>query len=452
MASPSADPVAADPVAADPVAAVPVAAVPPPLALPVFKERLGKCIHCGLCLPACPTYDLFRTEMDSPRGRIALMRAAAEGRIETTGAFEKHIDLCLGCRACEPACPSGVEYGALLATAREAIEASRQRPLAQRLERRFFLHRLLPQRGRLRLLARLARGFQRLGLIRVARQATWLPERLKRLANLLPDLTTAAPYGRRPALPLGEKRGKVAFFRGCVQDAFLARVNAATVSVLQLNGYEVHFPSGQTCCGAAAHHAGESGLAHDLAKRNLEAFDPNGFDAILNNAGGCGAMLKESRHLFEDDPAMAETARRFAAKTRDICEFLAENLHRPPRGEVALRATYADSCHLRHAQGVVEAPRDLLRRIPGLELRELARPDACCGSAGVYNLEQPDTAERVLAAKMEDIRDTGADVIVTTNTGCHLQLLSGVRTSGSETEVLHLVELLERSYVREAAH
>lgn len=410
-------------------------------------SRLSQCIHCGLCLPACPTYAIERTEMDSPRGRIALMRAASAGRVEIGGAFEKHIDRCLGCRACEPACPSGVEYGALLTSAREAIRTDRDHSRGERFVRWLGLRQLLPHRARLRGLATLTRGLDKVGLLGFAGRSSWLPDPLRQTARLFPSAGGSAP--KQQVLPAeGEKRGRVAFFRGCVQDAFLGRVNTATVRVLQRNGFEVHLPGGQTCCGAAAHHLGESELAKSLARRNLDAFAPTRFDAIINNAGGCGAMLGELAELFDSDTA--DAARAFEAASQDISQFLANNLHRPPRGALDITVTYADSCHLRHAQGVVDAPRELLRVIPGVELRELARPDTCCGSAGVYNLTQPEIAEKLLADKLADIRQTQADVVVVTNTGCHLQLLHGVRQLGLDIEVVHLVELLERSYDREA--
>ncbi len=430
------------------------------LSSPDFRARLDECIRCGLCLPACPTYEVARTEMEAPRGRIALMRAAADGRVDAGGAFREHLDSCLGCRSCETACPSGVRYGALLERAREAIEAERPRSRFERFARWLALRQLLPHRRRLRALASLARAAQALGLIGLARKEL-LPvtpkggkrNLLRRAVALAPPLDGGRPADRRPAPALGEKRGTVALFRGCVQDAFLGRVNAATVRVLQRNGFEVHFPAGETCCGAAALHLGETELARELARRNVEAFDagdchPEGgraeYLALVSNAGGCGALLKEYPRLLE---GVAESeAGRFAAKVRDAGEFLAENLHVAPDAVVAGRATYADSCHLRHAQGVAAAPRELLARVPGLELVELERPEHCCGSAGVYNLVRPEDADRVLDLKMKDVAATGAGVVVVTNPGCQLQLEAGVRRAGLDAEVLHLMELLDRAY------
>lgn len=424
--------------------------IPPALlTTPRFRELFDQCIHCGLCLPACPTYGVFRTEMDSPRGRIALMRAAAEGRIGLNGAFRRHIELCLACRACESACPSGVRYGALVEVARVAVERARSPSRQERFLRWLTLYQLLPHPARLRWVARLLALYQRLGLSRLVRSLNLLPPRLRTMETLLPPLRGRYPDYRRPAPAMGQKRGVVAFFHGCVQDAFLADVNAATIRVLQRNGYEVHIPRGQTCCGAAPLHVGDVDLARDLARHNLDAFLSAQYDAIINNAGGCGATLKEYHHLLEDDPAYAGKARRFIERVKDVSEFLADHLNTPPTGEVRARVTYVDSCHLRHAQKVIHQPRQLLQAIPGLELVELRQPDWCCGSAGVYNILQVEAANAVLDAKMRDVAATGAEVVVVTNTGCHLQLLRGVRRAGLSARVVHLVQLLDQSYAAE---
>ncbi len=405
------------------------------LASPGFRARLDTCIRCGLCLPACPTYEVQRTEMEGPRGRIALMRAAADGRVDVGGAFREHLDSCLGCRSCETACPSGVRYGALFERAKEAIDAGRPRSRWERFARWLCLRQVLPHRRRLRALAALTRAAQRTGLIRLASKGF-----LKRATDLLPPDTGERPGDLSPAPALGEKRGTVALFSGCVQDAFLPRVNAATVRVLQRNGFEVHFPAGETCCGAAALHLGEKELARELAQKNLEAFDSDQYDAVVTNAGGCGAMLKEYPQLLA---SVGSGPRRFARKVRDASELLVDGVE---PAEVSGRATYVDSCHLRHVQGVASAPRELLGRIAGLELVELERPDHCCGSAGVYNLVRPEDADRVLERKLEDVAATGAGVVVTTNPGCQLQLAAGVRQAGLDAEVVHLMELLDRAY------
>ena len=420
----------------------------PPKSLATAKTQnlLQQCIHCGLCLPACPTYAVLNTEMDSPRGRIQLMAAAANGRIDVDGAFRRHIDLCLGCRACETACPSGVQYGSLLEMARAGIEEKRSVGGPERLVRRLALKELMPHKERLRFLARGLTIYQRLGLPKLVEAMGVLPDSLREMEALLPQLSAVFPDYSRPAPAFGQRRGTVALLYGCVQDAFLGHVNAATIRVLQRNGYEVHFPQMQTCCGAAALHIGEADLASELARRNIDAVDPAAYDAIISNAGGCGATLKEYAHLLADDPQYADRAQLFVDKLQDISEFLVDHLHAKPTGAINARVTYADSCHLRHAQRVVNQPRALLRQIPGIDLVELSEPDKCCGSAGVYNIMHAETANLVLDAKMVDIRNSAAQIIVTTNTGCHMQYIYGVKRAGLDAEVVHLVELLDWSY------
>ena len=415
------------------------------LAQPDFRTKLDQCIHCGLCLPACPTYSVLQLEMDSPRGRIALMRAAGEGRIAATGAFAEHIDLCLGCRACETACPSGVHYGALLETTRAVIETQRRPSPLVRAVRWIGLRQLMPQRRRLRLLARGLWLYQRLGLSSLAQRLP-LPPALRTMEAMTPPVDLDYLDERTPAPALGAQRGKVAFFTGCVQDAFLHKVNRATVRVLQRNGFAVHFPQAQTCCGAASLHTGEPDFARELARRNVDAFGGDDYLAIINNAGGCGATLKEYGELLKDDPAYAVRAQAFVEKVQDISEFLAVHLHNPPAGRVQVRAVYVDSCHLRHGQKVVKQPRALLKAIPGLELVELSQPDMCCGSAGIYNLLQAAMANQVLDAKLADIRAANPGVIVTANTGCYMQMVYGVKRAGLGAAVVHVVELLERAY------
>lgn len=417
-----------------------------------YRAKLDQCIHCGLCLQACPTYEVFGSEMDSPRGRIALMRAVSDGRIaeEQAGdAFATHITRCLACRACETACPSGVQYGALLEPARELVEHANAPSLAERVLRWAGLRQLMPYRGRLKFLAAALWLYQALGLQWLVRRLNVLPAHLKAMEAIIPPLTPRYLDYSAPAPAAGERRGRVAFVAGCIQEAFLAPVNQATLRVLRRNGYEVVTPPQQTCCGAAHVHVGELDAARDLARRNIDAFLAEDVSAIIVNAGGCGLALKEYPQLLADDPVYAERARQFATKVRDVNEFLADHLHRPPRGMLRARATYVDSCHLRHGQRVARQPRDLLRAIPGLELVELRQPDRCCGSAGVYNIAQPAIADQVLDAKMADVCATGATIIVASNTGCHLQLIAGVRKAGINARVMHVVEVLEESYRNE---
>jgi glycolate oxidase iron-sulfur subunit len=415
-----------------------------------YRAKLNQCVHCGLCLQACPTYAAYGTEMDNPRGRIALMRAAAAGRLsleEFNGAFAKHITLCLACRACETACPSGVKYGFLLEGARLAVEANRRVGSGERFMRWLGMEQMMPHLQRLKLAAGGARAYQATGAQRLVRRLDFLPEPLKTMDAILPPVVPHYYDYRVPAPAIGEKRGEVAFFIGCIQEAFLSQVNAATIRVLQVNGYEVHFPSGQTCCGAAQLHVGNEDLTRDLARRNIDAFLLEDFGSIICNAGGCGATLKEEYiRLFRGDSVYAERAERFSSKVKDVTEFLSDHLNVAPLGAVRARATYSDSCHLRHGQKVVKQPRALLRQVPGLELIELKLPDRCCGSAGVYNITQIDTANQVLDAKLADIAATRAEVIIVSNTGCQMQLIAGARRAGLKAEVLHVVEVMDRSY------
>jgi glycolate oxidase iron-sulfur subunit len=432
------------------------------------QALLDQCIHCGLCLPACPTYTLLGTELDSPRGRISLIRAAAQGRIELEGTFEKHIQLCLACRSCGSACPSGVQYGALVELARLSVEAQRRPGWVERLLRWLGLRQVMPHLGRLRALAWLVRVYQGLGLPGLVGRLGFLPVRLRLMEGMLPPQTshshervTERGFSYSGKLAGAEPLPAVAFFHGCIQEAFLAGVNRATLRVLQANGRAVHTFAGQTCCGAAHLHLGELEQARELARRNINAFFQaekaagQEFAAIINNAGGCGACLKEYAHLLQEDPLYAGPAAAFSARVQDISEFLAGELDSgrgcPPRGRLEGTAVYADSCHLRHAQKVTAQPRRLLAAIPGLKLVELKQPDHCCGSAGVYNLVHTGVANDLLDRKMADIARTGADWIVAANTGCYMQLVYGVKKSGSRARVAHVVELLDESYRREAA-
>jgi glycolate oxidase iron-sulfur subunit len=309
---------------------------------------------------------------------------------------------------------------------------------------------MLPHLTRLKLLARLLWLYEASGLQHLLRGTGALPGPLRAMEGILPPIKPRYNDYRAPAPALGQPRGDVAFFVGCIQEAFLSPVNRATVRVLQRNGYTVHFPRGQTCCGAAQLHVGDDVLARQLARQNIDAFLGAGYLAVISNAGGCGACLKKDYpRLFASDPVYGERARRFAALVQDISEFLADHLHLAPQGEVRVRATYADSCHLRHAQGISAQPRSLLRQIPGLELVELQYPDRCCGSAGIYNITQSATADAILDLKMADIAATGAELVITSNTGCHMQLLAGVRRAGLKARVTHVVEVLEMSYQRQ---
>lgn len=410
------------------------------------QADLDTCVHCGLCLNACPTYRELHVEMDSPRGRIYQMAQVANGA-PVTPSYIEHIDLCLACRACETACPSGVKYGRLVEAARADIEQRVQRPLATRLLRNLVFSHLLPSRAGLRLAGWAMYVYQALGLRKLARG--WLPGRLGELESLAPQVERPFFYRHmgRVFPAQGERKYRVAFLSGCIANLCFARLNEATVRVLQVNGCEVTVPESQTCCGALHVHAGLRDPARRLARRNIDALVDGGFDAIVTNAGGCGSTLKEYDELLERDPQYAGRARRFVALMKDVNEFLASIELNPRMGEVRATVTYQDSCHLAHGQRVRSAPRQLLRRVPGLTLTEMQLPDLCCGSAGIYNVVHTDMSLALLEKKMAAIQATGAERIATANPGCMLQLRAGVARHGQGQRVSHVVEILDEAYL-----
>jgi glycolate oxidase iron-sulfur subunit len=411
-------------------------------------EDYSRCVHCGLCANNCPTYRLWGQEADSPRGRIRQMALVDQGRLEIGDAFVTHIDRCLNCRNCETVCPSGVEYGKILELARAQIEQKYKRPLASRVARNFVYRKLLPYPGRIALVARALKFYQRSGLAALARGTGIL--KLLGLQNqekLLPPIDSEFSFSDlgKTFPAIGARRARVAFFAGCVAQVTFSELNRATIRVLQANGCEVVVPAAQVCCGALAAHAGVRDVARDLAQKNFAAFDPGDFDAIINNASGCGSTLKEYPLLFPTDPAQEARAKKFSAKVRDINEFLAELGLVSPLRPIAARVTYQDSCHLAHGQKIISAPRELIRAIPGVEFVEMPLSDQCCGSAGVYNVTENQTSLELLDRKMETAKQTRAQLIVTANPGCILQLRAGAAIHGTGQEVLHVVQLLDRS-------
>lgn len=413
-----------------------------------FSSLVNQCVHCGLCLQTCPTYRLFGLEMDSPRGRISLIRAAASGRLDVAdiqGGFALHIDLCLACRACETACPSGVQYGRLIEPAKALINFYHKPGPGEILLRWVGLKHLLPHPRRLKLLAAVLRIYQVSGLQWFVRKLNFLPPNLKIMEGLIPPA-----IGRvrgRPSIDRSNHRARVFLFTGCIQEGFLGGINQATRNVLERNGFEVIIPEGQTCCGAAYTHLGEINQARELARRNIDAFlSQPSFEAIISNAGGCGLALKEYPHLLANDPNYYQKAIEFSKKVVDISEFLMENLSQKPTKCITTKAVYVDSCHLRHGQKVIDQPRRLISFVPGLELVELEQPDQCCGSAGVYNIAHPETANAILQSKMEDIFACEPELIITANTGCHLQMIMGVHQFKRKARVVHIMELLDMAY------
>ena len=424
-----------------------MALAPIPGFQPVYEDY-ARCIHCGLCLNACPTYRLWNLEADSPRGRIRQMVNVEQGELSVSDSFVEHIDKCLDCRACETACPSGVEYGKLVEFARARIERDYRRPLLSRLARDVVYRKLLPHPKRIAAAARGLRFYQRSGMQALARatgilKLVGLAERDKLLPRIDSDFFYDRIGRRYPAV--GSRRARVAFFAGCVANVTFTQLNDATIRVLTANGCDVVVPSGQLCCGALAAHAGIRDEARALARTNFSAFQNEEFDAIVTNAAGCGSTLKEIQHLFRPDEKEYAMASAFQSKVRDVTEFLADlGLSAGLQG-LPLRVTYQDSCHLLHGQKVREAPRKLLRAIPGLELVELANAESCCGSAGVYNVTHTEASMQLLAEKMEQARATRATVIATSNPGCLLQMRAGAEMHQTGQEVLHVIELLDRA-------
>lgn len=414
-------------------------------------ELFLDCVHCGLCTASCPTYVELGNENDSPRGRIYLMRAVTDGRLELNSQVRRHLDLCLDCRACETACPSGVQYGKLIEPFRAAMEQMGDG--GQKTNdwfHRWILFGLFPYPDRLRSTLIPARLAQWLGLDKLLlNTGMWklLPPRLGRLMTMLPKL--GRPLPPLPAvLPAkGTRRARVALFTGCVGDALFRETNWATARVLQENGCEVVVPASQACCGAIHLHAGSSEPAREFADRNVAAFDPQDVDAVLVNIAGCGSMLKDYAHHWHDEQQPARA--RFAAKVKDVSEFLDELGLVPPPGPIQVTATYHDACHLVHAQKIREQPRHLLQQIPGLRLVDLPESELCCGAAGTYNLTEPEMAGRLSRRKMQNILSTGARVVLTANAGCLMQIACEARMQGQVLKIMHPMELLDLSYRRE---
>lgn len=392
------------------------------------------CVHCGLCLPHCPTYRETGRESSSPRGRIYLMRGVAEGRIELDALVAAEMHFCLDCRACESACPAGVEYGQLLAGMRAEIDLRGARPRARRFVERLALRHVIGSRRMLGLAAQLLRWYQRSGFQRLVRAGSLLRPLpgLRAAERALPRLPDAH---RPPTLVAAEggRRGRVGFFTGCVMPEFFGPINAATLRVLVRNGFEVHVPRQQCCCGALHRHSGDPLGAERLERQNRSAFHVDDVDAIIVNAAGCGAALKS------DSSGLG-------AKVRDVSEFLVDVGLRSPVGELRLSVAYDDPCHLLHGQRISEAPRALLREIPGLRVIDLPGSSECCGAAGIYNLTHPEMAGQLLARKLAAITETRPDVVATGNPGCLLQIGAGVREAELDIQVMHPVELLARSY------
>lgn len=416
---------------------------------PPSEELIDDCVHCGFCLPTCPTYLLWGEEMDSPRGRIHLMRAGNDGLASMTSTYVRHFDQCLGCMACMTACPSGVQYDKLIEATRSQIERRHARSLPDRLFRKL-VFALFPNPGRLRLLAPLLLLYRASGLRNImarSRLLNKLPARLVSLHNLMPEVTLKRLRMRLPEqVPArGRTRARVGLLTGCVQRVFFPQVNAATVRVLSTEGCEVFAPPAQGCCGALALHAGLEEDATDYARKLISTFERYNLDFVAVNAAGCGSSMKGYGHLLRDDPAYSERARRFAERVRDVSELLDDLGPVAPRQPLRAKIAYHDACHLAHAQGIRRQPRNLLQGIPGVELVPIAEAEICCGSAGIYNLVEPEPASELGERKARNVIATGARIVASANPGCTLQIESSARRLGHRIRVLHPVEILDRS-------
>ncbi|MBW3629528.1 MAG: 4Fe-4S dicluster domain-containing protein [Gemmatimonadetes bacterium] len=414
---------------------------------PPDMELIDDCVHCGFCLPTCPTYLLFGEEMDSPRGRIYLMREGLEGE-PMTDAMVRHFDLCLGCLSCVTACPSGVQYEKLIEATRQQVERRYERTRGDRLFREL-IFRIFPYPARLRVLAAGLKPYHRLGLrglFRASGLQKLLSDRLKTLEELTPDppktgaLSKVAPF--TPAA--GTRRRVVGLLTGCVQRVFFPHVNAATVRVLAAEGCDVVAPK-QGCCGALSLHAGreEEGMA--FARRTIDTFEAAGVENIVANVAGCGSAMKEYGHLLRDDPEYAERAAAFSKKVRDASELIHELGPVAPRHPLPVVAAYHDACHLAHGQGIRAQPRELLRAIPGMELRNIQESEICCGSAGIYNLVEPEPAAQLGERKAANILKTGAKLLVTANPGCLLQIRASLERMGESVPLAHPMEVVDAS-------
>jgi glycolate oxidase iron-sulfur subunit len=421
---------------------------------------LQQCMHCGMCLPTCPTYDTTKRERNSPRGRIALMRAIADDELTVTKTFADEMSYCLGCLACQTACPAGVNYAELFETARSDIERSGINDAPARNFWRSLTLRFLFQRPRaMRLVGSLTRIYQRSGVEYVVRTfglTMFLPGTLRRLEPQTPRMASA--FSNRliapSELPRGEARHRVALLTGCIQDLVFSDVNRDTADVLLANGCAVDTPPLQPCCGSLHAHNGELELARKQARKMIDLFPPGRYDAIITNAGGCGSHLRHYGHLLEDDPQYRDAARAWDAKLKDVHEWLMQIGCRAPSASpfaTPVAITYHDSCHLAHGQKITTQPRALLRLLPGVTLSELAESNWCCGSAGVYALTQPAQADALLQRKVAHLKATPASLVATANPGCHLQIARGLRDAGAAMEVAHPMSLLARAYRRESA-
>lgn len=413
-------------------------------------EIIKDCVHCGFCLSACPTYLETGNELDSPRGRIYLMKSALHGEIPIGGALTEHLDKCLGCLACEPACPSGVKYGSLIEAGRSQIERNYDRGPAEKLHRQAIFS-LFPYPGRLKLVLPFLYLYQKLGISTLVRSSGILGKvspKLEQMEAMLPPVKSPAFPSTLPAViaPKGKKRFRVAMLSGCVQSVFFGDTNGATARVLAENGCEILVPENQGCCGALSVHSGRLTEGREFAKSTIRTFEDLDVDAIIVNSAGCGSTMKEYGEILKDDAGFAERAEELSHKTKDVMEFLSDIGLEGKLQELNLRVTYQDACHLGHAQRIKSQPRQVMAQIPGLEFTEMPESDVCCGSAGIYNLVQPEMSQSLLERKIKNLRTQKVDFLVAGNPGCLLQIKKGIDKYGLGIKTAHPIELLDWSY------
>jgi len=420
-------------------------------------DILQQCMHCGLCLATCPTYDLTKMERSSPRGRIAMIKNVARGQMEMSELFADEMNFCLDCQACETACPAGVKYGRMVEAARVVIDESGYGSAAGRFVKRFALRKIVASRNGLKFVSVLLRLYQKTGLQKLVRATGVLKifsknlAEIEKLSPVIADKFSDAQINEIE-LPIGEVKYKTAFHFGCLMNTMFADINIDTIDVLKECGCKIITPKEQVCCGSLMGHNGEMDFALQLARKNIDAFDKHDYDYLISNSAGCGAFMKDYAHLLEDDPAYAEKAKRFSSKVKDVMEFFAEqniisNL------ELDLESfdfaqdrlvTYHDACHLAHAQKITSQPRDVIKSLPGVNYTELEEASWCCGSAGIYNVVRYDDAVKQLERKMNNIKNTKAKIVLTGNPGCMGQIKHGAQKFNVGVEVLHPVTLIKR--------
>lgn len=419
---------------------------------PPDPNKWADCVHCGLCLESCPTYEQTGQEQHSPRGRVHLIKSVAEGRLVVDEEFYDPVFLCLDCRACTTACPADVNVGGLIEEARGQIWQAMPLTGWKKTISDFFLEGVFPNPKRMQSLASLLKFYQKSGLQKVAQKTkaiNILPKQLAEMEAVLPEVTEPVrkKYKNVDVIKAkGESKGEVSLLTGCVMDALYGEINEATINVLTRNGNDVTIPKNQTCCGALHVHAGDRETGRKLAKQNIEAFANS--EKVIVNAAGCGAMLKEYPELFKDDPEWREKAEEFSKKVEDISKHLVDTGYEKPKGKINGRVTYHDACHLAHGQGIRQEPRELIDDIPGLEVVPMCNSDRCCGSAGIYNITQPEMANAILESKMTNVPDD-VDMVVMGNPGCMLQMALGVKRHGNNQKIVHTVQLLDWAYKQE---